>query len=80
VSAAVRAPGFAGRGEGVAQALQLLVLGGEAGDGLLPERGMPGDDGVLLGQAAPEGVVVGFEAGDLGVARVWDVPRVAERG
>jgi hypothetical protein len=56
------------------------VLGGEPGDGLLPEGGMSGDDGVSLSHAVPEIVVVGFEAGDLGVARVGDVPVVAERG
>jgi hypothetical protein len=69
-----------GAGKGVAQALQFLLLGGEPGDGPLPEHGMPGDDGIPLGQAMPEGVVVGFEAGDLGVARVGGAASVAERG
>lgn len=63
-----------------AELLDFVVLSGEPGQGLLPETGQLGDQGVLFGQAPAEGVVTVFEAGDLVVARVRAAAGVAERG
>ena len=48
------------------------MLGGEPGYGLLPEFGVGGYGGALLGDAPAQVIAVCLEAGDVGVARVGD--------
>lgn len=50
------------------------MLGGKPGQGAGLELGELADDGVTVGQALPEFLDVVFEAGDLGVSRVGDLP------
>jgi hypothetical protein len=76
-----KAADVAGHGRSVlaAEAGDLVVVGGEPGQGQFPELLEVADGGVAVGELVPELVAGCLQPGDLGVARVGRVSAGAER-